>query len=84
MNQPLKNWMAQATTPEQEKLAKLAGTTRGTLYQYSSGVRKASSERAIALEKASVRFPKLPKLRRTDLSATCASCKFAKTCLSAK
>jgi DNA-binding transcriptional regulator YdaS (Cro superfamily) len=84
MNLPLKNWMAQATTAQQERLAKLAGTTRGTLYQYSSGVRKASSERAIALEEASKRFPKLPKLLRTDLSATCASCKFAKTCLSAK
>lgn len=47
----IKIWMVAATTAEQEEMAALAGTSRSMLYQYVTN-RKASSERAAAIEEA--------------------------------
>ena len=85
---PIKKWMAAATVAEQEEMAKLAGTSRGTLYQYVSN-RKTSSERAIAIEAATKEMNKrtkgkLPVLYRTDLSNACSQCHFARKCIGMK
>jgi len=82
----IKAWMAAATTDEQELLAAKVGTTRGTLYQYAGNHRKASAERAGAIEKASAEMHKaskgrLPKIYRTDLSEACLQCEYAQRCL---
>lgn len=84
----LKTWMVAASVDEQDALAKLAGTTRGTLYQYV-GNRKPSAERAIALEEASKEMSKrtkgrLPIMYRTDLATACSQCQFARKCIGPK
>jgi DNA-binding transcriptional regulator YdaS (Cro superfamily) len=85
---PIKQWMLAASVQEQEEMAKLAGTSRGTLYQYVSN-RKTSSERAIAIETATKEMNKrtkgrLPVLYRTDLSSACGACHFARKCIGMK
>jgi transcriptional regulator with XRE-family HTH domain len=78
MNKQIKTWMADATTKQQQELAKHAGTSRGMLYQLASGQRKATVEMAARLEKA---FNKMNvNLTRGDMSNTCASCFFYQRC----
>lgn len=86
---PLHEWMRQATTAQQEELARRAGTTRAYLYQLSAGQAKAYSReptpaKAIAIEKAADKMAKrygLPRVLRTDLVAACRTCEFARHCL---
>lgn len=88
-NKPLSTlnvWMRQATTPEQEALAKAAGTTRGQLYQLANGHRKASPDAAHRLANASQALAKqskgrLPELYVTDLCRVCAGCPYAQKAL---
>lgn len=85
----IKAWMVVATVGEQNTLAHFAYTSRAMLYQYASGNRKASSEKAAFIEAASMRMAKisrgrLPVIYRTDLSAACANCPFARKCLGIK
>jgi DNA-binding transcriptional regulator YdaS (Cro superfamily) len=85
----INTWMRQATVAEQVHLANLVGTTRGNLYQYASGNRTPSSERAIKIEAATQELARmtkgrLPVLYRTDMSPACASCHFAQKCLGTK
>lgn len=84
----IKIWMVAATTAEQEEMAALAGTSRSMLYQYVTN-RKASSERAAAIEEATKQMAKkskgrLPVVYRTDLSTACSQCHFARKCIGAK
>lgn len=78
---PLKHWMTIATTAEQTKLAKLAKTSRGYLYQLSNGHRDASAELAGRLQRAALQLkqanPALPVLHRIDLCAACGRCEYA-------
>ena len=85
----LKKWMDAATAVEKGELANLAGTTVGTLNQIAGGYRTegvASVRSGLAgrLEAASVKLaeanPKLPTLRRVDLSPECRGCDIAKRC----
>lgn len=83
---PLKLWMRAATVEEQEQLAKELGTSRGTLYQYGNQHRGASVERAIAIEVLTTHMHneskgRLPIVYRTDLTAVCRGCAFARKCL---
>lgn len=85
---PIKQWMLAASVPEQEEMAKLAGTSRGMLYQYVSN-RNISSERAIQIETATKEMAKrtkgrLPILYRSDLSSACSACHFARKCIGMK
>lgn len=82
----LKIWMAAATPDEQHLLAERVGTSRGTLYQYSSGHREVSATRAGQIEAASKAMAKaskgrLPVLYRTDLTQSCRDCEYARKCL---
>lgn len=82
----IKAWMSAATVAEQETLAEAVGTSRGTLYQYASGHRACSAERAGQIEAVTAVMHKaskgrLPKIVRTDLSATCRACQYAAKCL---
>lgn len=84
----LKTWMAAATVAQQEEMAELANTTRGTLYQYVSN-RKASAEKAALIEAATTIMHKrtkgkLPVIYRTDLSTACSQCQFARKCIGMK
>ena len=86
---PLKVWMNGATVQEQELLAARSGTSRGTLYQYASGHRKASAERAGEIERITAEMHKaskgrLPKVYRTDLAQACLHCEYAQRCLGEK
>lgn len=82
MNKPLKEWMTLATAGEQAELAQIADTSRGQLYQLSSGERKAGPTLARRIEIASIAMrkknKKLPILHRADLCAACGVCEFAK------
>ena len=83
---PMKAWMASATTTEQDALATAVGTSRQTLYQYATGHRVASAERAGQIEAATTDMHKLskgrlPRVYRTDLSQVCRSCNYAAKCL---
>jgi hypothetical protein len=86
MNKAMKRWMVAASSEQQAQLARLAGTTVGTLYQLTSEHRHASSQLAIDLEKAAARVKQgdvpLPPLSRMDLNKTCRGCDFAKACTS--
>jgi len=82
----MKVWMAAATVDEQELLAKKAGTSRGQLYQLSSGNRQASAALAGAIERVTADMAKqskgrLPKIVRTDLCEACRGCDYAAKCL---
>lgn len=85
MTPVFKQWMAAATTAEQEQLAREAGTSRKYLYQLAAGARNASADMAARLEQASIGLSRtskgrLPKLSRTNLCAACAQCPFAGGC----
>lgn len=86
---PIKAWMSKATVEQQEELAEMVGTSRGTLYLYASGNRDPSAKRAIEIEAATMQMAtktngSLPVLYRTDMSSACASCHFAQKCLGIK
>ena len=86
-----KDWMANSTSAEKKELAIKAHTSLSTLYQLDYGVRGngkpfvASSEMAGRIEKAIASINKrkrhspLPEVRRGDLAAVCAQCKFYKS-----
>lgn len=84
MNQSMKAWMALATTAEQYELAGTAGTSRGHLYQLSSGERTSGPDLAKRLELASKfmrqQNHKLPILHRAELCPACGECEFANRC----
>lgn len=86
MRSPLQIWMALASADEQQLLAERVGTSRATLYQYASGHRQCSAERAGAIERVSAEMARaskgrLPRLYRTDLASACAECDYAHKCL---
>lgn len=93
MNQ-LRVWMDAASTNERRQLAELAGTTLGTLHQIAGSYRNKGglptvrAGLAVRLEHAAGRLRKinrnLPVLVRTDLSADCRGCDFARHCLGDK
>lgn len=72
----LKAWMGEATRTQQETLARLAGTSRGHLYQLSNGLRKAGPALARRLEIAAKRMN--TTLDRRDICEACGRCEFAK------
>ena len=85
----LKIWMRAATAEEQTLLAAAAETSRGHLYQVSSGNRLFSAGKAALVERATVAMAKtagdrLPVVWRTDLAPVCANCEFAQRCLGAR
>jgi hypothetical protein len=84
----LKQWMREATTSEQIRLAEAGGTTRGQLYQVAGGFRKFRPGKAIALERKAKEMHaetggRLPLIYRTDMASECAGCEFARKCLGA-
>lgn len=83
-NKAMKAWMSAATSQEQETLAKAINSSRGYLYQLSSGERTASAEKARAIELAATTIRRknksLPVLLRTDLCPACRECEYAKQC----
>lgn len=86
MRSPLHIWMALASADEQQLLAERVGTSRATLYQYASGHRQCSAERAGEIERVTGEMARaskgrLPRLYRTDLSPACAECEYAHKCL---
>lgn len=82
---PMKLWLAAATEPERNELARLAGTSVGALYQISSGARRPRPGKAGDIAEASGHLhadnPQLPLLYRTDLATECAACPYARKCL---
>lgn len=85
-NPQFKLWMQAATTAEQNRLARAAGTSRGFLYLVSSGNRRFNPVKAAAVERASAAMHeaskgRLPLLYRTDLAEACAECEYARRCL---
>jgi hypothetical protein len=82
----LKLWMREATSVEQEELAKAGDTSRGQLYQVAGGFRKFRPGKAIGIEIKAAEMHKaskgrLPMVYRTDLATVCAGCAFAQKCL---
>ena len=82
----MKAWMMSASADEQLLLAERVGTTRGMLYQYAGGHRRASAATAGAVERATFEMNKasqgrLPRIYRTDLSEACLQCEYAQRCL---
>lgn len=81
----VKAWMAAASKEEQQELATLAGTSRGQLYQLSSGRRTAGPDLARSIELASRQMAKVTRgrlkvLKRTDLCPACGACEYATGC----
>lgn len=86
MNALLKTWIALASADEQQLLADRVGTSRATLYQYASGHRQCSAERAGEIERVTAEMARsskgrLPRLYRTDLATACEQCDYAQRCL---
>jgi DNA-binding transcriptional regulator YdaS (Cro superfamily) len=86
---PFAAWMRAATSVEQIALAERIGSTRETLYQYSTGHRQASVDRAAQIEEATREMSKaskgrLPVVLRTDLVPACRACPYALKCLGAE
>lgn len=84
MNRYVKQWMVLATAQEQAALATAAGTSRGHLYQLSSGERNAGPALARRIETASKTLRKtnkaLPVLHRAEVCEACSDCEFAARC----
>ncbi len=81
----IKEWMTLATVEEQKTLAKLMGTSRGYLYQLSSGERHPKVEFVARLEWAtqvmhSEENDLLPVLSRGLVHHTCRACKYYVGC----
>jgi DNA-binding transcriptional regulator YdaS (Cro superfamily) len=66
------------------RFAKLAKSTEASLRQYAEGRRNISPDLAIRVEKAASRMQIIPIINRTDLSATCQSCEYARFAMKAK
>ena len=84
----LNTWMRAASPDEQASLAAAAQTSRGHLYQVSSGNRLFAPGKAALIERATAAMAKasggrLPVVWRTDLAPVCARCEFAQKCLGA-
>lgn len=89
MNQ-LKTWLAAASGPEQEELARRAGTSRQYLYKLANSTkgyaRTAKAGLAAAIEQATAAMnreskARLPRVYRTDLNTDCRACPYAQKCL---
>jgi DNA-binding transcriptional regulator YdaS (Cro superfamily) len=83
---PFNAWMRQATSSEQAMLADKINSSVGMLYQYSSGARRMSTERAAAVERVTKEMARaskgrLPVVYRTDTSEACRACPYAQKCL---
>lgn len=81
----IKRWMGGSTASQQQKLARLAKTSRNMLYQLASGHRVASPELAGRLERAVERMNRESKddmdlFDRADVSPVCGDCPFARKC----
>lgn len=78
----MKTWMSAASTAEQTRLAKLAKTSRGYLYQLANGERVASAELAQRLEAAGrelrAKNPALPELLQREVCPACRGCPYAR------
>lgn len=86
-------WMREASTAEQEELARRVGTSRTYLYALSKPSpnykREARPDLAIRIEHATREMRResknrLPLVWRTDLAAVCRGCEFAQKCLGSK
>lgn len=84
----MKIWLRNASTPEQEDLAKRVGTSVMYLRHLSAGEdkryhREAKPALAAAIERETLamRRPGLEPVYRTDLNGTCRECSFARKCL---
>ncbi|WP_290567444.1 MULTISPECIES: transcriptional regulator [unclassified Leclercia] len=67
MNNELLRWRKGATTEEWSQLALLANTTAGYLDQIAYGNRRASPEKAKAIEDASKRFKRQKPVTKESL-----------------
>jgi len=63
-----------------ERLARLAGTSPGSLRQYAEGRRRVNPELAAQLEK-SIKLMGYVPINRTQLNDTCKRCEYARRCL---
>jgi hypothetical protein len=82
---PLLSWLSKATAEQRKALASSAGLSAGSLHQMSrayrtDGVLRITPEIAARLEKASLKFPIRPQLKREDLSPACGACDLARQC----
>ena len=82
----LRLWMREATTEQQERLARAANTTRAQLYQVAGGFRRFGPGKAGMIEREAEVMHRetkglLPRLYRTDLAPECAACEYARQCL---
>ena len=68
----LKEWLARNSKEAQEAVARRAGSSRNYLHQLAGGHRKASPDKAKALEEATH-----GELQRTDLCEACGRCELA-------
>lgn len=83
----LHTWLLAASRDEQQQLADAA--TNGSvnaLFQYALGHRNPSAEKAGLIETAAEPISRrskgrLPRILRTDLSAACRECPYARRCL---
>lgn len=91
MSNALKAWMTEASTTEQEEMARRVGTSRMYLYALANPNsrygREARPELAIKIEHATAEMAReskrrLPRVLRTDLNGHCKACHFAQRCLS--
>lgn len=82
----LKNWLAEATTLQQMRLAKLAKTSVNNLRQVAHGYRtkgkpSISAEYAARIELAAEKIPEVAiSVKRGDLCQACAKCKYYRDC----
>jgi hypothetical protein len=87
VSEALRTWLRAATVEERQELADAAASgSINSLEQYAGGHRQCSAEKAIAIEQAAAPITKrskgrLPRVLRTDLSAACRGCEFARRCL---
>lgn len=87
MTHPLRLWLSAATDTEKQALADASCSgSVNMLHQYAGGHRLPSAEKAILIERAANKLTarargRLPGVMRTDLSAACAGCEFAKKCM---
>ncbi len=84
MSKALKNWIQNTSAEHQEKVAKIAGTTRNYLFQVAGGHRNLSVEMAANLERATQKLfttgAMVKVLTRLELSTICAKCPLANQC----
>lgn len=78
-----KKWFSTATTPEKRRLARLAGTTEGTLRQVAGAYKtdgdvRASPALARRIEIGSIKMGL--RFNRETLSPVCRKCELAQRC----